>query len=68
MAHAINLHDYAAPASSGLFARVRQVVADYRTYFETLNELDALNDRELADLGIARGNIRAIAYSSVFSR
>ena len=36
-------------------------LAQRRVFRTTLNELQALNDRELADLGIARGNIPAIA-------
>ena len=59
MAHAITLNDYAAPA--GLIARVRKAAAAYRAFVATRNELEALNDRELADVGIARGNIGAVA-------
>ena len=34
---------------------------NWRRYRRTLNELRGLNDRELADLGIGRGDIRSIA-------
>lgn len=35
---------------------------EWRTsYRQTLNELRDLNDRELADIGIARSNIRRVA-------
>jgi uncharacterized protein YjiS (DUF1127 family) len=60
MAHAITLNDYAAPAA-GLLARIREAIAAHRAYVETRNELESLNDRELADVGIARANIRAVA-------
>ena len=36
---------------------------NWRRYRNTLNELRALNDRELADLGIGRGDLRRIARS-----
>ena len=39
------------------FARVTA----YRSYRRTLKALSALNDRELADLGIGRGGIEDIA-------
>ena len=47
------LNDYAAP-TAGLFARLRQAFSTYRAYVETRDELEALSDRELADLGISR--------------
>ncbi|MGO4524209.1 DUF1127 domain-containing protein [Microvirga sp. 2MCAF35] len=36
-------------------------LASWRRYRQTFRELEALNDRELADLGIGRRDIRAIA-------
>ncbi len=50
----------------GVIARVRRALDDYRLYRATLDELGALNDRELADLGISRLSIREIAYDSVY--
>lgn len=52
--------------TSGVAARLRQVFADYRLYRKTLAELESLNDRELADLGISRLSIREIARESVY--
>ena len=66
MAHVISLNDYAAPATSGLFARIARAFADYRVYAETRNELEALSDRELADLGISRLNITTIARDAAY--
>ena len=34
---------------------------DWRSYRRTVNELSALSNRELADLGISRGDIPFIA-------
>ncbi len=38
----------------------------YATFRTTRNELDALSDRELADLGIARGSIHGIAEFAAY--
>jgi len=38
---------------------------NWRRYRETVNELSRLSQRELSDLGIARGDISAIARRSV---
>ena len=46
---------------------VRASAAQRRTYNTTVRELAALGDRDLADLGIHRSNIRAIAYEAAFS-
>lgn len=60
---------------STLFARVHRAptfggiaerIARYRTYRSTLNELQALNERELQDLGIPRGSLRSIAYKAAY--
>ena len=53
--------------TEGLMARIRKALDDYRLYRSTIAELDALNDRELADLGISRLSIRDIARDSVYS-
>lgn len=60
---ATTITDYAAPGT-GLLARLRQAFAEYRVYVETRNELDALSDRELADLGIARFAIDEVARNA----
>jgi uncharacterized protein YjiS (DUF1127 family) len=39
----------------------------YKLYRETLNELSALNDRELADLGISRFDVVRVAYEASFA-
>ena len=50
----------------GFVARIRKAVADHRLYLQTLDELQALTDRELSDLGISRLSIREIAHDSVY--
>ncbi|MFO1208327.1 MAG: DUF1127 domain-containing protein [Amaricoccus sp.] len=54
--------------ANGLWGRIRKALDDYRLYRSTVEELDALNDRELADLGISRLSIRDIALDSVYRR
>jgi uncharacterized protein YjiS (DUF1127 family) len=53
---------------SGLLARIGKTFADYRLFRKTLDELQALNDRELADLGLSRLSVRDVAYESVYGR
>lgn len=48
-------------AVSALALRWKQ----HRQYRETLNGLSALSDRELADLGLSRGELHAVAHDAV---
>lgn len=53
------------PASTSFFADLAagltERLAAHRTYRATVNELSALGDRELDDLGVTRAEIPAIA-------
>ena len=40
---------------------IRARLASWRRYRQTFRELEALNDRELADLGLGRRDIRVVA-------
>ena len=51
---------------SGLWARLSKRLADNQLYRQTLDELDALSDRDLADLGLSRMQIREVAHESVY--
>lgn len=67
MAHVIHLNDYALTNSDGgFFARMRQAFADYREYVAILDELNAHSDRELADIGLTRLNVRDVARKAVY--
>jgi uncharacterized protein YjiS (DUF1127 family) len=67
MAHAINLNAYAYYAERpGIFARLRQAFADHREYLATYDELNALSDRELADIGLSRWNVREVAREATY--
>lgn len=60
-------------AAEGLrFGAIRAAIADrlakYKLYRQTLDELAALNDRELADLGLSRGMIRGVAQEAAYGK
>lgn len=48
----------------GLFARLQAQVGYWRRYRETVIELDRLSDDQLADIGIRRANIAAVARAA----
>lgn len=52
--------------SQGFVERLVKAFADYREYSRTYNELNALSDRELTDLGISRVSVRDVAYDAVY--
>jgi uncharacterized protein YjiS (DUF1127 family) len=64
---------YVNEANLGLIDRVRGVIADLaeraaraKVYRTTMNELNELSGRELADLGIHRSEIKRIAYEAAY--
>lgn len=65
MAHASTL---AHGHHDSLFARIRKGWNDYQLYRRTLEELRAMSNRELRDLGISRYSIRQVALESVYGR
>lgn len=66
MAHVISLSDYAHPvAAEGFVARLRRAWAELRDYLAVYDELNRLSDRELADIGLARVNVRDVAREAV---
>ena len=59
--------------SIGVFDRVSALVALVKlslqrraTYQQTLHELSALSDRDLADLGLGRASIRTVAREAAY--
>lgn len=68
MAYANDIHT-SAPIAAGNFAllkNLRERIARYRVYRETVLELSTLSERELADLGLSRGTVRAVAYEAAY--
>ena len=69
MAHAINLNAYADIAEQPrVFTRLRKAFADHREYLATYDELNALNNRELADIGLSRLNVRDVVREAVYAK
>jgi uncharacterized protein YjiS (DUF1127 family) len=47
------------------FRAIAKAFSDWRVYRRTVEELDAMSDRELGDLGLTRSSIRDVARESV---
>ena len=47
---------------------IRQAFALHHQYRTILGELDAMTDRELADLNLSRASIRDVAREAVYGR
>lgn len=59
---------HAAPQRSTLMNDLRAGWTRYKLYNRTLREMRALSDRELADLGLTRGELRHVARRAVEDR
>jgi uncharacterized protein YjiS (DUF1127 family) len=55
-------------AAPGLMARMIAAMAARKVYRTTVTELQSLDNRDLADLGISRSMIRAIAYEAAYGK
>ena len=53
---------------SGVLAQIKVQIARRAVYNQTVRELVQLSDRELADLGIARTDIPAVAREAAFGK
>ena len=52
--------------ASGLISNLIERYRAYRLYRETLNGLNELSNRELADLGLSRARLREVATQAVY--
>lgn len=52
----------------GYVASVKAYFARRAVYAQTVRELNALTDRELADLGIARASITSVAREAAYGK
>ena len=48
-----------------MFKSIKNAVKGFQRRRQTVRELSRLSDRELNDLGIARGNIYAVAHGDI---
>ena len=53
-------------ASGSLFGRLVTWLREQRRYRRTVNELSALSDRELDDIGLRRADIEDVARRSAY--
>jgi uncharacterized protein YjiS (DUF1127 family) len=53
---------------AGLFGALKTAIAQRRVYMQTMAELNQLNDRELADLGLSRANITEVAHEAAYGK
>ena len=65
MAYAANNPVFARPFGFDL-ADLARSFADWRLYRKTLSELEAMTDRDLADIGVSRLSIRDIAREAAY--
>lgn len=65
MAYATDIHANGVSHSShGLIEGLKQRFAHYRLVRRTYNELNALSNRELADMGLHRSQITSLAIEA----
>ena len=55
-------------AGEGFFAKLKAAIVRRRLYLQTMEELNALSDRELNDLAISRGQLRQVAYDAAYGK
>ncbi|NNL19255.1 MAG: DUF1127 domain-containing protein, partial [Boseongicola sp.] len=51
---------------AGIVGGLTKRIQRYRTYRQTLDELESMTDRELEDLNITRSMMRGIAYRAAY--
>lgn len=56
----------AKAGTAGFFSKLAERAARYRVYRDTLAELNGLSDRDLADLGMSRIQVKAVAYEAAY--
>ena len=71
--NALSGRDYPRARQGRITAAVRRLMtalaaryAAWRNYRSTLDELGALTDRQLADIGVARGEILRVARTAAY--
>lgn len=52
----------------GLLASLREAFRRHRVYQQTVSELSALTNMELADLGLSRSMIRRVAIEAAYGK
>lgn len=55
-----------AGRGAGMLDALKTRWSQYRVYRRTFDELSALTDRELADLGLHRAQLNGVAYEAAY--
>lgn len=66
MAYAISLGAGARDVEQPALDRLLQSYTDRREYLSTRRQLDALSDRQLADIGLSRANVEEVSRAAVY--
>ncbi len=61
-----DIRPHEGSALGGIFANARAQYIRWRIYTRTRDELMSLGNRELADLGIDRSGVRAVALEAAY--
>jgi uncharacterized protein YjiS (DUF1127 family) len=57
-----------APRLAEMMKQASEAYTAWRLYRRTLNELQGLSVREMADLGLNRSNLRQAAFEAVYGK
>jgi uncharacterized protein YjiS (DUF1127 family) len=51
-----------------MFTTLVRLIREWKRYSRSINELNRLGDRELADIGISRSDIQRVAWNAATQR
>ena len=51
-----------------MFTNIVRLIRAWRRYHQSLNELNRLGDRDLADIGLSRSDIPRVAWNASHTR
>ena len=51
-----------------MFTTLVRLIREWKRYNRSINELNRLGDRELADIGISRSDIQRVAWNAAHQR
>lgn len=67
-ANTTDFHGALLERLSDTFAHLAEAHAKRVMYRRTVSELSELNDRDLADLGLSRVNIKSVAWQTAYGK
>ncbi len=66
--NALHIQATLADRASAFFAELAEGRRRYALYRQTLSELNALSDREAADLGLSRADFANLAHEAAYKK